>query len=326
MKLFKGALTHSKAYRESFVPDPDFLVRLVTDYRSHQAIIRQGAGAHFKNFDNFIRGKHQLSPVTMRAMSEKLGVELDEIAKWPHGKEDGPLLPDLLNIFSSIESLPYRFTTHILDAEVLCSCCKNNILDDRDAFWTQQNIVFNEPEFGFAERILRATIGASFFWILLGRFAGEKTDWPDVYMLAHRCKYPIAHWLSAIQTSYRVNSLAELAVKMQAMDSPDCHVPYERLKKWSSGMDLLPVSVAKALSQASGHNNEHWISFFLARALSFVIDFLVAAAPGAEPKRQVIQEIVENRFVGLGQNLRIAMAKQANEAKGKDLAKVDADT
>jgi len=309
MKLFKGALTHSKAYQESFVPDPDFLIRLITDYRSHQAIIRESAGEHFKNFENHIRGKHRLSPITMRAMSKKLGVELDEITEWSHGKKDGPLLPDLLNIFSLIESLPFRFTTHMLDKGVLCPCCKNNILNDRDEFWTKQSVAFNEPEYEFAERILRATIGASFFWILLGRLTGGTTDWPDVYSLAHRCKYPIAHWLSGIQTSYRVNSLAELAVKMQAMDSPECHVPYERLKKWSSGMDLLPVSVAKALSQASGHYYGHWISFFLARTLTFTIDFLVAAALGAEPKRQIIQEIVENRFVGLGQNLRIAMSK-----------------
>ena len=326
MKLFKGALTHSKAYREPFVPDPDFLIRLITDYRSHQAIIRENAGEHFKNFENYIRGKHQLSPGTLRAMSKKLGVDLDEIAKWSHGRPDGPLLPDLLNIFSLVESLPYRFTTHMLDTEVLCPCCKNNILNDRDAFWTKQSVAFNEPEYEFAERILRATIGASFFWIVLERFSGKTTDWPDVYTLAHRCRYPIAHWLSDIQASYRVNSLAELAVKMQAMDSPECHVPYERLKKWSSGMDLLPVSVAKALSLAAGHNNGHWISFFLARTLSFAIDFLVAAAPGAEPKRQIIQEIVENRFIGLGQNLRIAMARQAAESKGKPPAEIRADT
>lgn len=311
MKLFKGTLTHSKTYRESFVPDPDFLIRLVTDYRSHLAIVRESAGEHFKNFENHIRGKHQLSPVTMRSISKMLGIGMDEIAKWTHGKKDGPLLPEMLNVFSLIEGIPYRFTAHVLDSEVLCPCCKNNILDDRAEFWTKQTVSLNEPEYGFAERILSAAIGASYFWILLGRLTGAVASWQDVYSLAHRSKYPIAHWLSGIQTSYRVTSLAELAVQMQAMNAPECHVPYERLKKWSSGMDLLPVSVAKALSLSSSNNSRHWISFYIARTLAFVIDFLVAAAPGVEPKRKIIQEIVEERFVGLGQNLRLAMAKTA---------------
>ncbi|MFN4327056.1 MAG: hypothetical protein ACK4FP_14355, partial [Azonexus sp.] len=118
---------------------------------------------------------------------------------------------------------------------------------------------------------------------------------------------------------YTTASLPDLAAKMQLMSATECHVPYERLRKWSAGMDLMAVSVAKALSNASRRHNWHWTSFFLARALTFVIDFLMAAAPGAKPKRQSIQAIVADRFVGLGQNLRIAMAKRAKASNEKPI-------
>lgn len=315
MKLFKGALTKVKVYGEPFYPDLDFLVRLITDYRSHQAMIRQSAGNHFKNFENHMRGKHQQSTSTLQGMSQILGVEPADIASWVHGKQDGPLVPEVLKFFSLVESIPYKFASHTLDTELLCPCCEKNILDDRDAFWNKQTVTYNEPEYSFADRILTATIGASFFGIMFVGLTCKQIDWPDIFKLAQPDKHPIGNWLSDIQDSYGATSLANLVVKIQQMESPELHVPYERLKKWSSGMDLMPVTVAKALSKASGYHNYYWISFFLARALSFAVDFLMAATPVNEPKRQIIQSIVEDRFVGLGQNLRIAMAKWGKEAK-----------
>jgi hypothetical protein len=312
MKLFKGALSQSKSFGEPFVPDLDFLVRLITDYRSHQAMFRESAGDHFKSFENHIRSKHQVSSVSMMAMSQKLGVTPDDISKLAHGKKDGHLVPEFLRIFSLVEEIPYKFTAHTLDTEVICPCCKKNILDDRDAFWLEQSVAFNKPEYAFADRMLSAAVGASF---IMMKFIGNSTDWQEIYTLAQRSKYPIGNWLLDIQKSYGVTSLAELAVKMQMMCSPECHVPHERLKKWSAGMDMMPMSVAKALSQQSGRYGWHWGSFILVRTLAFTIDFLVAAAPGRQPRRQIIQEIIEDRFVGLFHNMHVALAKRAKDAK-----------
>ena len=92
MRLFKGALAQSKVYGEPFVPDREFLIRLFTDHRSHQAMIRKSAGEQFKNFENYVRGKHQPSPVTIRVMSQKLGIKPDQLTQLAHGKQDGPWL------------------------------------------------------------------------------------------------------------------------------------------------------------------------------------------------------------------------------------------
>ncbi len=168
-------------------------------------------------------------------------------------------------------------------------------------------------EYEFADRMLSATIGAGFLAIQLGNHLGDKKiNWTDIYTLADHFKYPMSHWLLNVKASYGVSSLAELAINMQLMEYSECHVPHKRLKKWSSGADLMPVSVANALCKASGQNYWHWVSFFLARTLTFIVDFLVAAAP-VEPKRQVIQKIVDDRFVNLGHNLCIAWAKRSQE-------------
>lgn len=309
MRLFKGAITQTKAYGVPFTPDLDFLVRLVTDYRSHQAILREAAGQHFKNLENYVRGEHQTSSVTLQMISKTIGITPEVLASWAHGRPNGPLVPELLKLFCLVENVPNKFMSHALDTEVLCPYCKMNILDDRDTFWHKQSIAFDRPEYEFAERILTAGIGASCFAMLFVNHTEEKIDWDDIYKLSHQSKHPMGHWLNDVQRGLAVASLADLAEKMQLMSSTECHVPYERLKKWSAGTDLMAVSVAKALSNASKRHNWHWTSFLLARSLTFVIDFLMAAAPGVEPKRQSIQAIVADRFIGLGENLRIAMKK-----------------
>jgi hypothetical protein len=42
--------------------------------------------------------------------------------------------------------------------------------------------------------------------------------------------------------------------------------------------------------------------------------FPSCSSPGIEPKRASVEAIVHDRFTGLGQNLRIAMAKKAKES------------
>jgi hypothetical protein len=315
MKLFKGALTQSKSFGTPFVPDPDFLVRLTTDYRSHQAILRENAGEHFKNLDNYLRQRHQPSSVTLLTMSQKIGVSTEDMASWVHGNEDGPLLPQLLDLFALFENVPYRIAAHTMDTEVLCPCCQANILDDRDVFWRKQDIAFGQPEYVFADRLLYAAIGATHMCQLLLRFNGHRIDWTDFFALADPDRHPIGNWLAGIQKARNLGSLVDMAIEMQQMKEEICQVPYERLRKWSAGTDLMPVAVAKVLSRAMNDKNRYLLPGYIARALAFVIDFLVAAAPAPVPKRVRIQKIVTERFAGVGKNFRIALAKPGTELR-----------
>lgn len=313
MRLFKGALSPTRTFDVPFEPDIDFLVRLVTDYRSHQALIRKSAGNQFKNLENLLRQRNQSSKGTIELISRAIEVKPEEIQAWAHGDEDGPLLPQLLQMFALLESVPSQFTAQALDIEVPCPCCKANILGDRDIFWHSQSILFEPPEFRFAERLLMAVIGANALFMLWIRLTDEanEVDWPHLYDLARPNHHPIGNWLAEIQVALGANSLSDLAEKMQLMGTPECNVPYERLKKWSSGMDLMPINVAKALCTEAGSHNKYWVSFFLARAIAFVIDFLVAATTEDAPKRVDVQSIVHHRLMGLGDNIKIAFAERA---------------
>lgn len=315
MQLFKGALSHTKVYGEPFEPDPEFLVRLVTDYRSHTAMMRKSTGDHFKNFENHIRGKHQLSTTTISEICKQLGLTPETLEGMAHGKKDGPLLPTALVLFSMMESIPYSYSRHILDIELICPCCKKNVFDDQAAFWSKQAIFFNQTECSFADRILTAIVGLFYIGVSFSSYTENKIVWSEFCKLAHPDRHPIGHWLSDIQACFKASSLSQLATKIQLMGLPKCNVPPERLKKWSSGMDLIPVSVGMALSKSTNSQNWFLFSFFIARALSFTTDFLVAAAPGEKPKKAEVQKIVEKRLTSLYKNTQLAIKQQANNSK-----------
>lgn len=313
MQLFNAALVPAASLGQPFVPNHDFLVRLVTDHRSHQAMLRAEAAGEFKNLENFLRGRHRQSSTTKSAISKRLAITPTELASWAHGREDGPLAPKLLNIFAMLETIPGAVASQALAKVVLCSCCGRNMLDDRAVFWNRQSIAYGASEYEFAERLLRAAVGGSGIIRFIAELTGETIASEELDGLAHPSRYPMSHWLELVQAHYRVSTLVELSVKMQLMAAPECRVPYARLKKWSSGQGLMPVAVAQALASGTGGPNSLWSSFLLARTLTFVIDFLVSAAPGSEPERSRVQEIVYCRLRGLGQNVRMAGSTAATQ-------------
>lgn len=306
MRVYKTALAPSASIGIPFVPDGDFLVRMVTDYRSHKAILRAEVDGDFKNLENLLRGRHQLSAKTMSSLSERLNVSSEELATWVHGEKDGPLAPNLLRLFSLLETVPGGLTSQVLAAPVFCNCCGANMLAGRDLFWARQLVSYAPAEVEFAERLLKAAVGAACVFDVMASIAGKTFPWENLTALVHPSKYPMGHWLELMLTHYQVSSLIDLSVKMQLMPAPECRVPYERLKKWSSGQDLMPVAVAKALIKGTSQPNRLWLCFMLARTITFVIDFLCSAGP-IRPMRMQAQEIVYCRINALIANMRIAI-------------------
>lgn len=314
LQVFKTSFAPSKSIGTSFLPDHDFLVRIVTDYRSHQAMLRTEANDNYKNLENLLRGRHQLSDKTMSSLSVRLNVAPEELVTWVHGQEDGPLAPKLLELFALLETIPGAVSSQALATAVLCKCCGGNMLDDRNVFWESQPVSYDSPEYEFAERLLRATVGSVSIIKSIAGIIGETFSWDELCSLAHPAKYPTSHWFELVQTHYHVSSLAELSVKMQLMSASECRVPYERLKKWSSGQDLMPVAVAKALTKGTSEPNRLWIRFMLARTITFIIDFLCSAA-STKPTRLEVQEIVYCRIRALVQNLCLASAENKKNAR-----------
>jgi hypothetical protein len=309
MRVFGKAIAPSARVGEPFVPDADFLVRLITDYRGHRDMLRSEIDVDFKNFENMMRGRHQLSTTSLSSLSRRFGVAPDELTSWIHGNEHGALAPNLLGIFSLLETVPSAIASQVLAIPVLCKCCGANMLDDRNVFWRRQLVSYATPEYEFAERLLRATVGAACIFAAIAGVLGKPFHLEDVSSIAHPSKYPISHWLKLMQAHYGVSSLTDLSARMQLMPATECQVSYGLLKKWSSGSELMPVAVATALTKNTNEPIRLALYFTLARTICFIVDFLCSAAL-VKPTRVQAQEIVYGRINGLIANMRMAITEE----------------
>lgn len=297
-------------------PTPEFLVRLFTGHVSHQAYIRHAAGRHYKNLENLIRGKHEVSMTTKQVLVSSVGLSLEDLEKLSGSAPDGPLIPELLAIFHVFEGIPTRVTSGILDREVLCPCCNQNLLNDVDDWWHMHAPGMRRAEYHFAERLLNGIIGAEICVNVLELFQ-ERAELPlDRFgVLAEPSRYPIGNWLAEAQVSMSCNSLADLAAAMQLRGDEGINFSHGRLKKWSAGQDVMPLEAGEAIAEACGQTKRGGRRLIAARTIALVTDFVAASLPVVTDTvgRIVAQEIVYNRLEQLGGNLQIAMAAIAGK-------------
>jgi hypothetical protein len=295
----------------SKTPDPEFLVWLLTGHASHQACIRHVAGGQYKNLENLIRGRHKVSSTTKLLLVNALGLSMEDLEKLSCSAPDGPLLPEILTLFQIVEGLPMRVTTGLLDREVPCPCCGKNLLDNVDVWWQKQTPGMRPAEYHLAERLLNAVLGAG----LIGRFVAFFQERADLSLerlaaLANPSRHPIGNWLSEAQEAMSCDSLAELAAAMQLRGDVDSTFSHGRLKKWSSGQDVMPLEAAEAISKVCGQTKSGMRRLIAARTIALVTDFLAASLPyeANTVGRKVAREVVYARLEHLSGNLQIAIA------------------
>lgn len=292
-------------------PDPEFLVRLLTGHASHQACIRHEAGSQYKNLENLIRGKHKVSSTTKLVLANTLGLSMEDLESLDGSAPDGPLIPGILAMFQIVEGLPMRVMSGFLDRDVPCPCCGKNLLDDVDVWWQKQAPGMRPAEYHMAERLLNALLGAG----LIERFVAlfqERTDLSldRLGALANPSRHPIGNWLSEAQVAMSSDSLAELAAAMQLRRDVGSTFSHGRLKKWSSGQDVMPMEAGEAIADACGQAKSGIRRLIAARTIALVTDFVAATLPYATNAfgRKVAQKVVCARIEHLGGNLRIALA------------------
>lgn len=291
-------------------PDAEFLFRLLTGYQSHQAYVRRHAGNHFKNLENLIRGRHHLSGTSRGLLASQLGIESGVLDQLDSSSPDGPLLPWLLTIFQAIEGLPTRVTSAILAIDVPCPCCGSNLLQDSESWWSAQPERFGVAESKFVDRMLNAIIGASIVEGFIGQF--QTTPDPGLTALDSLTNpehHPIGNWIAEMQEALGSANLAQLASAMQLQDGPGATFSHGRLKKWSAGLDVMPIDAATAIAAACGRFSAGGRRFLAARGFALVVDFVIAAAGGdGASVRSVAQGIVHSRLKHLCHNVQIAGA------------------
>lgn len=300
----------------SMAPDPEFLVRLVSDHASHQAYIRHEAGSDYKNLENLIRGKNNPSRTTKQVLAGRLGFPMDYLEKLAGSALDGPLIPDILAAFQILEGLPMRVTSGVLASEVPCHRCGKNLLADVEARWSKQVPGMRPAEYHFAERLLNAVLGASLIERLIAPFKEQaELSLDRLDALANPLHHPIGNWLLEAQASMSCNSLAELAAAMQLRGGVGATFSHGRLKKWSAGQDVMPLEAGEAIAEACGQAKSGIRRLIAARSIALVTDFVTASWPATAHvvSRKGAQEVVHARLVQLGNNLRIAIAAMAGK-------------
>ena len=287
----------------------------MTGHASHQACIRYEAGSQYKNLENLIRGRHKLSLTTKQVLASTLRISMDNLEKLDGSAPDGPLIPEILEMFQIVEGLPMRIASGVLDREAPCQCCGKNLLDDVDVWWSRYAPGMGRGEYHFVERLLNALIGAGLverFVVFLQERAELSLD--RLEGLAHPSRHPIGNWLSEVQEAMSCDSLAALATAMQLKGDAVTPFSYGRVKKWSAGQDVMPLEAGSAIAEACGQTKNRLQRLIAARTIALVTDFVSASIPETAPAgRKDAQEIVYNRLEQLSGNLQIARAASAGK-------------
>lgn len=302
-------------------PDPEFIVRLVSGERSTAAMFRRQVGEQFKNFENFIRGRHEPTPTTRKLMADACGCKPDELDVWKHGNEDGPLLPMLVSGFQIVEGFPARCMTAVMQTEIPCPCCGHNALDDIDLFWEGSGLALCKPEYDFAERLLNAIVGGYGIYDALRSLFLPLPERLALTQLAVPKRRPVGHWLDELRADLGADDLADLATKMQIRHDGDLSFTHKRMGKWSCEDDLIPPDALEALLSVTSDPVYFRIRHVAARTLSMVVDFILAAVDEPdEPSRDEIQEVVHRRLERLGDNVRLAFGVHRSRKHSEDLS------
>lgn len=307
MKLFKGTLGIHPG--SAAIPDPEFLVRLISGSPSHQALLRQAVGDQFKNLEHLLRGKHTASPTTLRILARSMCLSEDQLLAFAHGNKNGPLLPQLLMLFHNAERIPLGLISSLTATPAPCPCCGQNLMEDARAWWQRQALQLASPEYRFVDRLLNAVVGGHLAYELLMLLTQRSAVPFDVVSgLAKPKGHPIGNWLVLVKAARGFTYLWELAASRRDTIAKTDEMQSNRIKKWSSGQDLLPYEDAKMLT--AGLSNEHHLLalHLAARFLAFATDFVCATADGADyPSRATAQRLVYERLCHLHAKARLAL-------------------
>ena len=293
LKLFPKALGLLPGIAS--VPSREFLVRILTDYPTHQALLRDLAGDHFKNFENYVRGKHRATPTTLKGIADKFGVDEGLITAMKHGSSEGPLLPCLLSLFGITEAIPNLFFAAVVKAGIPCQHCGGNLIDDRDSWWKEQSLRLPKPAYDLIERLLGALLVATGFCVLAKKIERESPI-ADTIQLAQPSRHPFGNWIGKVMQSRGVESYFDLCSEHVANGTP-LPVEENRISKWASGGELLPIAIGYKLTAGLPDAEALQLDLYAARAMAFVIDLATAASVGeVGPTRKLVQDMIFRRL------------------------------
>jgi hypothetical protein len=305
MSLFKGAigLTPGLAAR----PSTDFLFRLLTPYRSHRAFLRAIAEEEFDNLENLLLGNSISRDRTLQDLSKRLGLSMEFLESLKGVGNSKELCPDALRIFRIVEGLPFVFFRALMSHKVNCPTCGANMLSDEGSWWQAQAVKWNRPEYMFAERLLESVVGAFTAYSIFFHSNETRTFDLEIGSMASKTRHPIGNWLHEVMKRLGSKDYFELANHLPLNGADP--ITQARLKKWSAGVDLMPLKVSERILSCIPRNKLLSNQLLVARSFAFVEDFLLSAtAVEMTPsEKRMVRNIVSDRVESLAQKMRLLM-------------------
>lgn len=319
MKLFTSNL--GLKINEKTLPDNEFLIYLATGYPSHQAWLRSRTGPQFKNLDNLIRSRHVTSSTTLDSISKNIGLDSETLISFIHGSKNGPLLPQVVQLFHVIEGIPLKLFSILNSSVITCPCCNCNILDDVDAWWSQQTLRMGPAEYRFVERLLNAIVGGSkLINLFKSSSVGESALYGNLPELSSPDRHPLGNWIDKVQQFYKCDNLKDLVQKLPLQASENDYISYATLRKWHSGSVLIPFAEANLMISEMENKYDMEVSHMVARTLSLAIDFVISSTEnGNLIKRKEAQSIIHERLIQLMSNVDLSINTFLRNIDGKTL-------
>lgn len=182
-------------------------------------------------------------------------------------------------------------------------------MDDADAWWVEHAPNVGKPEWHLVERLLNAIVGASLVEMILASFnVITQKSLGHLDRLAASDRHPIGNWLAEVQEAMSCRNLADMACATQLRPELGDGVEYGRLKKWSSGSDVMPMADGMALMGVSGQSQGIILRLMVARTLAMTMDFVEASWTGPQPDKQRVRKVVCGRLQTIITKTRLASA------------------
>jgi hypothetical protein len=313
MMLYRSFLEFTPEIPAS--PNAELIYRLLSGEKSYKAHVRSKIGeSNLKNFENFIRGKNRLSRVTINRLADSFGVESKSLNLFLNKDESTPLFAIVFKLFGILEAIPLKAYSYVNSTEVLCPCCKNNMMDDMKVWWGKNGIDIGMPEKGFVERILNAVFGSFLILSLIKAFISQNSRSTDWFIeLAKPNRHPTGNWLNEVMQRLGCSSLTELENELALRGVANGEITVRRLRDWSAGRDMMPVKDAIMIIDSIPDNRELKIQLIVSRTYGFLTDFICASREDNSYDRISSQKLIYDRMRVLTGKLRLLQKHNANK-------------
>lgn len=303
MKLFPTVLGLEPL--KAGLPSDDFLANMVSGRRTHLAIIRNGFGKDFKNFQNYALQRVETIPKVRERLLEAVDGSKELLELLANKMREGVLVAQLAQFTRASEGTLYQVMRTLSSGSLKCAHCQAELISRPTTWWREQACELGVAEYRFVDRILYDVLATTLLPLVFRSSWAQKKETAE--HLASLCN-PGAHlfrnWLDLVRHAYRAKDLSALATRAGlSSPSPDSH-----LQRCARGDMLTADTIQEVTARLKDPTRLRNLGM-QSRALAFAIDFIVAADSDASSLGWPdAQAIVKARILQLFQDLQLSFA------------------